>query len=470
MSDEPAAQSSMGPTIFVIFGITGDLSQRYLLPALYHLFKDKRLDEHTEIIGVTRRDLTTEQLFQEVELCVNETEKVCDPDALKAMHEHSRMVQMDLNDGEAYAKLLQTLNQIEEEKGVCMNRLFYLSIPPQVYSPVIQHMGNQGLNTGCQHGQGVSRLLVEKPFGYDLHSAEDLIATTGQVFKEEQIFRIDHFLAKETVQNILTFRFKNPLFEPLWNAEHISSIDIAASEHIGIEGRVQFYEPLGALRDLIQNHLMQLFAITTMDQPAAMTSDDIHTSKQHLLDQVQVMPANQVATRAIRGQYEGYKQEVNNNDSATETYADLTLFVDSERWRDVPVRLWTGKNLGEKKYAITVNFKGKHDEPGNQLLFRIQPNEGIELELLTKKPGFDNELQTTAMNFSYEQTFDDHGHPNAYERVLVDAVKGDRTLFTTSEEVLASWRVVQPVLDEWSKNSDNLIIYKPGSTGPLSSN
>jgi glucose-6-phosphate 1-dehydrogenase len=351
-----------------------------------------------------------------------------------------------------------------------MNRLFYLSIPPQVYRPVIQRMGEQGLNGSCQHGQAVSRLLVEKPFGYDLHSAEDLITETGQVFTEEQIFRIDHFLAKETVQNILTFRFKNPLFEPLWNAEHISHIDISASEQIGIEGRVQFYEPLGALRDLIQNHLMQLLAITTMDQPSVMDSDAIHTSKQHLLDQVQPMPADQVASRTLRGQYKGYKEEVANSDSATETYADLTLYIDSERWRDVPIRLWTGKNMVEKKYEITVHFRGKKDEPGNQLRFRIQPNEGIELDLLTKKPGFDNELQTTAMDFSYQQSFDDHGHPNAYERVLVDAMKGDRTLFTSSQEVLSSWRIVQPVLDEWGKNSDSLITYQPGSTGPLSSN
>lgn len=469
MSDELPLPASMEPTIFIIFGITGDLAQRYLLPALYHLFKDGRLDEHTEIVGVTRRDVTTEQLFQEVELCVNEAENVCDPDALKAMHDHSRMVQMDLNDSESYGKLLETLNAIEEEKGVCMNRLYYLSIPPQVYGPVIQHMGEQGLNKSCQHDTAVSRLLVEKPFGYDLLSAQDLIAGTGQVFKEEQIFRIDHFLAKETVQNILTFRFKNPLFEPLWNAEHISRIDIAASEKISIEGRVQFYEPLGALRDLIQNHLMQLLAITTMDQPAAMTSDDIHASKQHLLDQVQAVPANEVESRARRGQYEGYKEEVNNPHSATETYADITLYVDSERWRDVPIRLWTGKSLAEKKYEITVHFRGKQGEPGNHLRFRIQPNEGIELDLLTKKPGFDDRMQTVPMEFSYEQTFDDHGHPNAYERVLVDAIKGDRTLFTTSEEVLASWRTVQPVLDEWGKRDDDLMIYKPGTKGPLPS-
>ncbi|HWB38745.1 MAG TPA: glucose-6-phosphate dehydrogenase [Candidatus Saccharimonadales bacterium] len=462
-SNEPELQ----PTIFVIFGITGDLAQRYLLPALYHLFKDGKLHDQTEIVGITRRDITAEDLLKQTELCVNEIDKVCDPEALAAMHRHTRMVQMDLNDADAYAKLLQTLNGIEDETGVCMNRLYYLSIPPQVYAPVIQHLGNQGLSGSCQHGQASSRLLIEKPFGYDLQSARDLVQETGSVFDESQIFRIDHFLAKETAQNILTFRFKNPIFEPLWNAEHIASIDIATSEQIGIEGRVQFYEPLGALRDFIQNHLLQLLAITTMDQPAALDSDSIHRSKQYLLEQIQPVPADKVADNAHRGQYKGYREEVNNPDSATETYADITIFIDSERWRNVPMRLWTGKNLHEKNYDITVNFRSQADEPGNRLIFHIQPNEGIELDLLAKKPGFDDKLQTAAMDFSYQQNFDDHGHPNAYERVLVDAVKGDHTLFTTSEEVLASWRVVQPILDEWSKNSSDLMMYEPGSSGPL---
>jgi len=460
---------SLEPAIFVIFGITGDLSQRYLLPALYHLFKDGRLHPQTEIVGITRRDMTAEQLFEQVELCVNEIDKVCDPDALKAMHDHSRMIQMDLNDSAAYGTLLQTLNAIEEEKGMCLNRLYYLSIPPQVYRPVIQHMGEQGLNGSCQHDTAVSRLLIEKPFGYDLQSAEELVQETSHVFSEAQLFRIDHFLAKETAQNILTFRFKNPIFEPIWNAEHIARIDIGASEEIGIEGRAQFYEPLGALRDFIQNHLIQLLAITVMDQPAVLDSDSIHAAKQQLLAQLQAVAPDQVASRTIRGQYQGYREEVANADSTTETYADVTLFIDSERWRDVPLRLWTGKQLYEKKYEIDVHFRGKADEPGNHLRFRIQPNEGIELDLLTKRPGFDDALKTVAMGFSYQQNFDDHGHPNAYERVLVDAVKGDHTLFTTSEEVLASWRVVQPVLDEWGKRSDDLIIYEPGTQGPLNS-
>jgi glucose-6-phosphate 1-dehydrogenase len=463
-----AATELPSPSIIVIFGITGDLSQRYLLPALYHLIKDGLLHDQTEIIGITRRNVTAEELFEQVELCVNEIDKICDPVVLKAMHERTRMVQMNLDDPVAYADLLKTLNSIEEQKGVCMNRLYYLSIPPQVYGPIIQHMGEAGLNASCQHGQAMTRLLVEKPFGYDLTSAKELISETAKVFGEEQIFRIDHFLAKETVQNILTFRFKNPIFEALWDRQHIGSIEIAAAEKIGIEGRVRFYEPLGALRDIIQSHLLQILAIVTMNQPPTLDSDHIHVTKQALLDQVQTMPPDQVRSRTTRAQYEGYRDEVGNPDSVTETYAAINVFIDSQRWRDVPVSLWTGKALAEKKYEITINFLSHEGAAGNRLRFRLQPNEGIELDLLTKKPGFNDELQPVAMDFSYQQNFENHDHPNAYERVLVDAIRGDHTLFATSEEVLASWRIVQPVLDEWAKNANDLFFYKPGSPGPLS--
>ncbi len=458
----------MNPPIIVIFGITGDLSQRYLLPALYHLIKDGLLDERAEIVGITRRDITAEQLFDQVDLCVNDVDKVCDPKALRAMHERTRMIQMDLNDDQAYSALLKTLNDIEDHEGICMNRLYYLSIPPQVYRPVIRHMGTAGLNASCQHDRAVTRLLIEKPFGFDLHSAEELIEEIGAVFQEEQVFRIDHFLAKETVQNILLFRFKNPIFETLWNRQHITGIEISAAEQITIVGRVEFYDQLGALRDFIQNHLMQLLAIVTMDTPKQMDSARIHDAKQSLLSRVQPIPPDQVRARTLRGQYRGYRDEVGNPDTITETYAAVTLFINSERWQDVPINLWTGKALAEKKYEITVNFQGTAGDPGNSLRFRIQPNEGIELDLLTKKPGFEDEMQPVAMDFSYAQHFDNHKHPDAYERVLLDAVRGDHTLFATSAEVLASWRIIQPILDEWSKQTDDLITYKPGSQGPLS--
>lgn len=472
MSQATAADRKprLEPAIIVIFGITGDLSQRYLLPSLYHLMKDGLLHEQTEIIGVTRGELTAKQLFEQVELCVNEVDKICDPIALKAMHDHTTMFRMDPKDPASYDALLERLNAIEEQKGLCMNRLYYLSIPPQAYAPVVHLLGERGLNKSCQHGKAVTRLLVEKPFGFDLESAKKLIDETAVAFDEEQIFRIDHYMAKETVQNILTFRFQNPIFEALWSREHIVSIEISAKEKIGIEGRASFYEPLGALRDFIQSHLLQILGIVAMDQPSTLDSEHIHASKRALLEQIEPVPAGQVAERSVRGQYEGYREEVKNSDSLTETYASVMVFIDNPRWHKVPVTLRTGKALDERKTEICVTFHSTPEAASNQLRFRIQPNEGIELDLVTKKPGYSRELQKTVMDFSYQQNFVDHGHPDAYERVLVDAVRGDHTLFATSEEVLASWRIIQPVLDAWDKNGDELVIYQPGSRGPVSKN
>lgn len=456
----------MEPTILVIFGITGDLSQRYLLPSLYHLIKDDLLSEQTVILGVTRGNQSTEQLFEKVELCVNEIDKVCDPNTLRAMHERTSMFQMDLDNAAAYQTLLEKLNSIEEQEGVCMNRLYYLSIPPQAYEPVIRLMGENNLNASCLHGNAKTRILVEKPFGFDLKSAQELISETAAVFDEEQIFRIDHYMAKETVQNILTFRFKNPIFEALWNREHIAGIEISAKEQIGIESRATFYEPLGALRDFIQSHLLQILGIVTMDKPEVLDSQHVHEAKQSVLEQIPPVPAKQIDQRVVRGQYRGYRDEVDNPGSKTETFAAVTISIDNPRWQGVPIRLVTGKALDERKTEISVVFHGSPDAASNQLRFRIQPNEGIELDLVTKKPGYAYEIQTTAMDFSYQAGFAGHDHPNAYERVLVDAVRGDHTLFATSEEILASWRILQPVIDAWAGKSDDLIIYEPGSSGP----
>ncbi len=457
-----AAQRTLDPSIIVIFGISGDLSQRYLLPALYHLMKDNLLHEQTEIIGISRSDLTTDQLLGQVELCVNEIDKVCDPEVLGRLHDRLRMVQMDLTSPSDYEELLVKLNTIEAEKGVCLNRLYYLSIPPQVYSSIVSLMGQAGLSGSCPHNNAATRLLIEKPFGYDLASAKELIANTTAVFSEEQIYRIDHYLAKETVQNIVTFRFQNPIFEALWDARHISGIEISASQQIGIEGRARFYDPLGALRDFIQSHLLQLLALVTMDRPTEFTGEHIHAAKQAVLERVAAIAADQIDKLAVRGQYAGYREEVANPSSNTETFASIKLSVANERWQGVPITLWTGKALADTKTEICVNFEDAANKT-NQLRFRIQPNEGIEIDLLAKKPGFDYEVQPVAMDFTYQQDFTEPGHPNAYERVLVDAVRGDRTLFATSQEVLESWRIVQPVIEHWQGSGEGLVLYAQGT-------
>lgn len=449
------------PPIIVIFGITGDLAKRYLLPALYQLIKDGSLDEQAQIIGVTRQDLNAEQLLENVDVCVHEPQGVCDPAALHKLHQQIRLFQMDPTDPLAYTALLHVMNQIEDEKGICMNRLYYLSIPPQLYRPIIKLMGEQGLNASCQHGTATSRIIVEKPFGYDLISAQELIDETASVFDEEQIFRVDHFLAKQSVQDILQFRLDNPSLELIWNNAHVAGIDIMASEQIGIEGRAHFYDALGALRDFIQNHLLQLLSIMTMEQPSALNSHHLHAAKQEVLEAVLPPARDKLATTTHRGQYVGYREEAGNPRSTTETYADLTLFIDQKRWQGVPFRLWTGKALAEKKYEIILRLKESEGATGGHIRFRIQPDPVIESNLspthIRKVPA----LKTTSVS--------DHSPAprQAYEQVLLDATRGDHTLFVTSGEVLASWHIIQPVLDEWAKNGDDLEIYQPGTAGPL---
>jgi glucose-6-phosphate 1-dehydrogenase len=348
-----------------------------------------------------------------------------------------------------------------------MNRLFYLSIPPQVYGPLVKHLGEHGLHKPSPGSSSDVRLLVEKPFGYDLISAEELIKETTRDFSEDQIFRIDHYLAKETVQNILTFRRYNPLFWSIWNNQHIQYISVNAAEKIGIEGRANFYENVGALRDLVQSHLLQLLAITTMDLPEDLSdSNAIHRAKEALLNAVKPPHADEISEKVIRAQYDGYRDEVSNQDSVTETFVSLELNIDMPQWQGVPITVTTGKSLDSKHTEIIVCFGEPNDSDVNQLTFRVDPHEGIDVRVAVKTPGYEQILQSASMNFSYQQTFDEEGHPDAYERVLIDAVRGDHALFSTNEEVLASWRILQPILDAWKRNSDDLRSYAVGSKGP----
>jgi glucose-6-phosphate 1-dehydrogenase len=462
-----APQSTgLEPTIIVIFGITGDLAQRKLLPALYHLVKDGLLHEKTILVGTSRRKITADEVLEKIKPCILDEDGACDDKILKQLGNMFSIQTMDATDDADYAKLLTHLNDLEDKHGVCMNRLFYLSIPPQIFAPIVRHLGEQKLNGSCQHGVAVTRLLVEKPFGYDLASAKELIHETGKHFDEKQVFRIDHYLAKETAQNILTFRFQNPLFEAVWSKENIRSIDVVANEKIDIEGRASFYDHVGALRDLIQSHLLQLMALVTMERPVRMSSDSIHHAKLELFNNVQTVPADKISERVVRAQYDGFRSEVENPNSTTETFARVQLFIENNRWQGVPITLQTGKALAKKETSITLTFGEKDSDQTNVFTFNIQPDEGIGIKLLVKRPGFERELDVAAMDFSYERTYDEQGHPDAYERVLVDAVRGDHTLFATSDEILATWRIVEPIIQAWSQNDTDLKTYKKGSAGP----
>jgi glucose-6-phosphate 1-dehydrogenase len=458
----------VSPTTLVIFGITGDLAQRKLLPALYYLAQNQLLPDHLKVVGVTRKGVTVDHLISSIRRSVKQSGGQPDEAVLTSLAGLFEIAKLDLLASEDYVMLRERLDAIEDEAGVCMNRQFYLAIPAQAYEPVIEMLGKNGLNKTCQHGSGNAHLLIEKPFGYDLPSARELIDKIHRYYTEDQVYRIDHYLAKETAQNILTFRFKNPIFKRIWDHKSVTRIIITAAERIDIEGRAAFYEQTGALRDFVQSHLLQLLALTTMDEPSQLNEAEIHAQKLALLEAITPIAPNQVATKAVRGQYEGYRSEVDNPDSATETYAALGLDIANTRWQGVPVLIRTGKALKRQLTDITLFFSDTsamtHD---NILTIRIQPDEGIGLQLLAKKPGFDSQLTPVQMDFSYNRSFADaNGHPDAYERVLVDAFRSDKTLFATSDEVLASWRIIESVTHEWGKNGHGIHTYKRGAWGP----
>lgn len=438
--------------VIVIFGITGDLSKRKLLPALYHLLKEDLLPHDTKIIGTSRHDIVIDDLLGSVELCVLEKDNVCDPGGIARLRAALQAFKLDpIEDGD-YEALKNHLDELSAENNHG-DRIFYMSLPPSAYAPIIERLSQHGMNDGR------SRILLEKPFGYNETSAAELIELVNHHYKEDQIYRIDHYLAKETAQNLLTFRMHNPIFTALWARDHIDSVHIEAAEELGIENRANFYDKTGALRDLIQSHLMQLLALTLMDIPTRLNSHEIHLSKQYFLEQL--MPAN--PHKAYRAQYNGYKAAVRNEQSRTETYAKIHLEHGAERWQGVDIILETGKALPEKHTRITVQFKGHHGQPHNKLVFQVQPDEGISLDLFVKQPGLENKMEKTLLDLTYDTAFEAGKHIDAYERVLVDAVRADQALFASANEVMATWRVLQPIIDAWDTNGDGLMSYEVGS-------
>lgn len=452
------------PLVLVIFGITGDLAQRKLLPALYQLAKAGDLPEQLHIVGISRRDVSKTDVFKQLKEFVGESGY--DNDIEARLQKATEMRQMDLLDKTSYEQLLEHLQTVESGYEAGVSRLYYLSIPSQAFTPIIRLLGQTGHDAPLAGTADAPRLLVEKPFGYDLTSAKELIEVLDEHFGEGQIYRIDHYVAKETVQNILTFRFQNPLFEAIWNNKQVVNIRVVAHEKIGIEGRANFYEQTGALRDLIQSHLLQLLAIVTMAKPATLTSVDIHAEKLKLLEAITPIAPDRVALQTLRGQYEGYREEVKNPDSTIETFARVGLAIDNDTWRGVPITLETGKALAQKSTEISICFDGPNrtDSEDNQLVFRIQPLEGITLFLQAKLPGIRNITDTAEMSFDYDTSFSQRP-AEAYERVIVDAIRGDQTLFASAAEVIRSWEIIENVLEQWSRSDEGLHIYPQGSQG-----
>lgn len=420
-------------TKLIIFGITGDLSTRKLLPALSEIIKTGEYED-MEIIGVSRREVDVPALLR---------------DSVKdqTLESRVRVFSMDLAAKGDYDRLREDVKLQSDEQLIV-----YLSVPPTAASQIVDFMGEAGINTPNV------KLLFEKPFGVDLVSAEEMIARSARYYSEDQLYRIDHYLAKEMSQNIIALRAGNAMFAHIWNNQAIEKIEVIASEKIGIEGRVGFYEQTGALRDVLQGHLMQLLALVLMDVPEQIDWNDIP----HLrLDALRaITPAD--PTRAVRAQYDTYQTEVDNSGSQTETFAAVELASTSPLWKGVPLHLITGKALDRKTTEIRIHFRKQHEAQSNCLTFSIQPNEGVTIELFTKKPGYDREFEPQRLVYTYPE---DTTLPDAYEHVIVDAIRSQKSLFTTSEEILASWRILQPVQGNWMMDDTQVLpVYASGAS------
>lgn len=427
-------------TILIIVGITGDLSRRKLLPALADLAKADKLPENFKILGVSRRPIDIEQLTTGL-----------DEEGVRFFRNHIETVSFGLAQASEYDVLKDKLEAIERGFGEKAERLFYLSVPPEISRPLVEHLGVSGLAKVPN-----TKLLLEKPFGTDETSAEELVQHIEAHFSSDQVYRIDHYLAKEMAQNILVFRRDNSLFKQTWNSQFIESIEVVASESIGIEGRAHFYEQTGALRDTVQSHLLQLLALILMDVATSQELGAVPGARNEALRQL--APADPAL--AMRAQYEGYAREVENTNSLTETFVSLTLFSQDPRWANVPIRLVAGKKLDAKYTEIRINYRKTADHESNELILRLQPHEGVELFICVKEPGFDRRIERQRLRFAYDN--ERTSLPDAYEHVLLDAMRSDHSLFATSDEVLTSWHVLQPLLDSWAEEN-TIMTYAPGS-------
>jgi glucose-6-phosphate 1-dehydrogenase len=473
------------PTALVIFGGTGDLAHRKLLPALYNLAHEGALPERFELVGVARREQEHDD-FREMARESIERFSRRRPDAkvLTGLIEEMRYVPGAFDDDDVYSQLHKVLREFDERAGQELNHVFYLSTAPQFFPVIAGKLGAAGLNRARD---AETRIVIEKPFGYDLASARNLNAEVLDVFDESQVFRIDHYLGKETVQNLMALRFANALFEPVWNRNFIDYVQITAAEDIGIGGRAGYYEGAGALRDLVQNHMMQLLALLTMEPPTAFDADRVRDEKLKVLEAIVPPAVSDVAAMAVRAQYGpgtvggkrvvGYHEEEGvAADSRTETYAALRLHVSNWRWAGVPFYLRTGKQLARKITEIVVTLKpvphlafqsrGSVGVQANQITLTLQPDEGVSVSLGAKIPGAQMRIRPVNMEFRYGTSFMSES-PEAYERLILDAMRGDATLFTRGDEIEALWAIIDPILTAWHDDTTTPIpIYPAGSAGP----
>jgi glucose-6-phosphate 1-dehydrogenase len=473
------------PTTLVIFGATGDLAKRKLLPAIYNLAHDGALPDTFYLVGCSRSDMPHGDYRDlAIDAIKQFSRREPDPKVLDALLEDVRYVPGTFDDESVYTRLAETLDEFDERAGEPLNRAFYLSTAPEFFPVIVEALGHAGLND--VKGQTEVRCIIEKPFGTTLAEARELNQRVLAVFRENQIFRIDHYLGKETVQNMMAFRFANSMFEPVWNRNAIANVQITAAEDIGIGTRAGYYDSAGALRDLVQNHMLQLLCHIAMEPPVRFTADEVRDEKAKVLHAIPAPTEDDVLEMAVRGQYAkgvvggeevvGYLEEQDVPEhSNTETYVALRLFVDNWRWAGVPFYLRTGKRLARKVTEIAVTLKpvphlafqqeGSIGVRPNQLILTLQPNEGVSLALAAKIPGTRMRIRPVNMEFLYGTSFLSQS-PEAYERLIMDAMRGDATLFTRNDEVEAQWEICDPIVHAFESTPGPLPQYEAGTQGP----
>lgn len=448
------------PTILVIFGATGDLVRKKIVPALFHLHQKGELPARFKIVGFSRRDWGHEEYRQFVRAIL---EKQGRTENLESFLQLFSYAKGDFNEKSAYKNLSAGLQETDASWGICTNKLFYLSVSPEYYPVILKNLASSGLTSPCSPEEGWTRVIVEKPFGIDSKTARRLDELLGKLFKEVQIYRIDHYLAKEMLQNILAFRFSNNLFEKNWSNETIEKIDIRLWEVLGVEERGDFYDPIGALRDVGQNHLLQMLALITMDLPARFVSEDIRKERAAVLKTLDVPFDAQVRARSIRGQYRGYRRikGVAPN-SHTETYFKIRGFFSSPRWSGVPVTMESGKRMGERKKEIVVTFRhpdfcfcaGKEIHQ-NRVVFSLEPEERITIRFWAKRPGLKQQMEERTMEFLLRSQESKIQYVEEYEKLLRDCIEGDQTLFVSTGEIEEMWKFTDPFVEGWAKSARN---------------
>ncbi|MFQ5353892.1 MAG: glucose-6-phosphate dehydrogenase [Thermodesulfobacteriota bacterium] len=487
-STAPAPAATPAPTTIVIFGATGDLTRRKLLPALYRLKAMGLMPESFNIVGFSTRDLSHDEYRDFAMDAIREFSSDKHSEAqLERLFQKTRFVSSSFEDNDGYAELSRVLDDLDKAGGTSASRIFYLATPPSYFKIIIENLDSAGLSEGDGKAPDQPKVVIEKPFGRDLESARKLDDVIARHFDEEQIYRIDHYLGKETVQNILFFRFANGIYEPIWNRRYIDHVQITAAETAGVGKRGKYFEESGTLRDMVQNHLMQLLSLVAMEAPASMSHGKIRREKIELIQALRPFDRDTVFKDTVRGQYgpgfsgeaavPGYRDEVGiAEDSTTETFVAMRVFIDNWRWADVPFYLRTGKRLKKNVTEIAIHFKRvpiclftqslSGCPESNTLILKIQPDEGIAFQFNVKRPGSSRYMEPVIMDFSYDETFKTD-LPLAYERLILDCMLSDATLFPHKAGIEASWAFITDILEAW--NSDDappLTSYEAGSWGP----